>query len=55
MHVLVATDGTLDITLENTRSTGLMLTAQDKADLVAFLKTFTDENLMTDSKYATPF
>lgn len=46
---------TLDITLENTRATGLMLTAQDKTDLVAFLKTLTDTQLLTDPKYATPF
>ena len=46
---------TLDITLENTRATGLMLTQQDKDDLVAFLKTFTDDDLMTDERYSTPF
>ena len=46
---------TLDITLENTRGTGLMLDAQDKADLVAFLKTFTDQNTLTDPKYSSPF
>ena len=46
---------TLDITLENTRATGLMLTAQDKADLVAFLKTFTDYNTLSDPKYSSPF
>lgn len=46
---------TLDITLENTRATGLMLSEQDKKDLVAFLKTLTDEKLLTDPKYASPF
>lgn len=46
---------TLDITLENTRPTGLMLSEQDKTDLVAFLKTFTDEQLMTDPRYSSPF
>jgi len=45
----------LDITLENTRATGLMLTAQDKEDLVAFLKTLTDEDLMTNPAYSSPF
>lgn len=46
---------TLDITLENTRATGLMLTAQDKTDLVAFLHTLTDQQLMTDTAYSSPF
>jgi len=45
----------LDITLENTRMTGLMLTAQDKLDLVAFLKTLTDESLSSDTRYSSPF
>ena len=51
----IKASSTLDITLENTRATGLMLSAQDKADLVAFLKTFTDDVLLTDPKYASPF
>ena len=46
---------TLDITLENTRATGLMLTEQDKEDLVAFLKTFTDEVMVSDPRYSSPF
>ncbi len=46
---------TLDITLENTRVTGLMLTAQDKAALVAFLKTLTDPSLATNPAYSSPF
>lgn len=46
---------TLDITLANTLQTGLMLTEQDKADLVAFMKTLTDETLMTNEEYANPF
>lgn len=45
---------TVDVTLENTRGTGLMLTAQDKADLVAFLKTFTDHSFATDERYSNP-
>lgn len=51
----IKASSTLDITLENTRATGLMLTAQDKIDLIAFLKTFTDTELLTDPKYASPF
>lgn len=45
----------LDITLENTRATGLMLTEQDKADLLAFLHTLTDETLLTDPRFSSPF
>lgn len=46
---------TLDLALEQTRATGLMLTAQDKADLVAFLKTLTDKTLLTNPEYSNPF
>jgi len=35
--------------------TGLQLTTQDKADLLAFLKTLTDEELITDPRYSDPF
>jgi cytochrome c peroxidase len=31
------------------------LTEQDKADLVAFLKTLTDEEFITSTKHADPF
>jgi cytochrome c peroxidase len=46
---------TLDPALEQTRATGLFLDAQDKADLVAFLKTLTDQTLITNPEYANPF
>ncbi|MBO6517205.1 MAG: c-type cytochrome [Bacteroidia bacterium] len=46
---------TLDPALEQTRGTGLMLTEQDKDDLVNFLKTLTDESLKTEEKYSNPF
>lgn len=47
---------TVDPALEYTRvSGGLKLDAQDKADLVAFLKTLTDEDLLTNPKYSSPF
>ena len=46
---------TIDPALENTRATGLFLTAQDKIDLVAFLKTLTDNDLLTDPKFSSPF
>lgn len=45
----------LDPALRNTTYTGLRLTDQDKADLVAFLKTLTDETLATDERYSSPF
>lgn len=45
---------TLDPALENTRTTGLMLTEQDRMDLVAFLRTLTDLTLPTRPEYADP-
>ena len=45
----------LDLALEQTRGTGLMLTDQDKVDLVNFLKTLTDNELVTNKEYASPF
>jgi cytochrome c peroxidase len=35
--------------------TAINLTTQDKADLVAFLKTLTDDDLLTNPSYANPF
>lgn len=46
---------TLDPALEATETTGLMLDAQDKEDLVNFLKTLTDQTFLTNSEHATPF
>lgn len=47
---------TVDPALEYTRiSGGLKLTEQDKADLVAFLKTLTDEVMLTNPEYSDPF
>lgn len=40
--------------LKFTKEKGLMLDQQDKADLVAFLKTLTDYTLISDPKYADP-
>lgn len=45
---------TLDGAIEQTREKGLQLTDQDKADLVAFLKTLTDKSLTTNSAYSDP-
>lgn len=44
----------LDPALQATISTGLRLTTQNKADLVAFLNTLTDNTLATDSRYTDP-
>lgn len=47
---------TLDPALDYTRvSGGLGLTAQDKADLIAFLKTLTDPVLLHNPAYSDPF
>lgn len=46
---------TLDPALEQTREKGLFLTDRDKKDLVAFLKTLTDKELMTNPAYSNPF
>lgn len=46
---------TLDPAINASRGTGLRLTAQDKADLVAFLNTLTDNTITTDSRYSSPF
>jgi len=45
---------TLDPALENTRGTGLLLDSQDKSDLIAFLKTLTDDVLLTNPEYSDP-
>lgn len=39
----------------NLQPGGLQLTAQEKADLAAFLKTLTDETFRTNEAYRTPF
>lgn len=46
---------TLDPALEQTRATGLFLDAQEKTDLVAFLKTLTDQTLINNAEYSNPF
>lgn len=44
----------LDPALQSTMATGLMLDAQEKADLIAFLKTLTDDELVNDARYSNP-
>ena len=46
---------TLDLALNATTATGLMLDNQDKADLVAFLKTLTDETYLSNPNFTSPF
>ncbi len=46
---------TADQTVLNTKETGLLLTEQDKVDLINFLKTLTDESLGTNEAYQSPF
>ena len=46
---------TVDFALQNTIATGLMLSAQDKQDLVNFLHTLTDDTFLNNNEYKTPF
>ena len=46
---------TADPTVLNTIQTGLLLTAQDKEDLVNFLHTLTDETFLNNPEYQSPF
>jgi len=46
---------TLDPALNATTATGLMLDTQEKADLVAFLKTLTDETYLNNQAFTSPF
>ena len=51
----IDSSSTLDGALLATKRTGLRLSAQDKLDLVAFLKTLTDPTLKDVEEYKTPF
>ena len=46
---------TVDEALRATSDTGLFLTAEDKVDLVNFLKTLTDQTFLNDQRYTDPF
>ncbi len=46
---------TADVTVLNTKETGLFLDEQDKVDLVNFLKTLTDPTFVKDTRYKSPF
>ncbi len=46
---------TVDEAILATSETGLFMTAQDKVDLVNFLKTLTDDTFLNDVRYTDPF
>jgi cytochrome c peroxidase len=46
---------TLDPALASTMGTGLMLDAEEKADLIAFLHTLTDHTFLSNPAYKSPF
>ena len=50
----IHTSSTVDPTVLNTQNTGLMLSTQDKMDLVAFLKTLTDLSITTNPAFSDP-
>lgn len=51
----IKSSSTVDPAIDNTRVTGLFLTAQDKVDLVNFLKTLTDEEMINNPAYSSPY
>lgn len=46
---------TVDPAILNTKNTGLFLSAQDKEDLINFLKTLTDQTFLNNPEYKSPF
>lgn len=46
---------TVDPAILATSETGLFLSEEDKVDLINFLKTLTDQRMITDQKYSDPF
>lgn len=51
----IQNSSTVDVTVQNTIDTGLMLDDQDKEDLLNFLKTLTDETYRNNPDYTSPF
>ena len=51
----IRSSSSVDPAIENTRETGLFLTAEDKVDLVNFLKTLTDEEMLVNEEFSSPF
>ena len=55
-NIGVKNSPTADFLLQyNLQPGGLKLTAQDKSDLVAFLKTLTDDEFLANPAFKTPF
>lgn len=52
---LVKNSSTLDASFQQQLPNGLQLTTADKQALVAFLKTLTDQKLLTNPEYKSPF
>jgi len=51
----VKNSSTVDEIMQYNISPGLQLTEQDKADIIAFLHTLTDETYLTNTEYSSPF
>jgi cytochrome c peroxidase len=51
----VVHSSTIDPLMQFNLNPGLLLTEQDKADLVAFLKTLTDQDFIENTEYQSPF
>ena len=52
---MIQESSTVDPAVLNTQQTGLLLTEEDKVDLVNFLKTLTDETFLVNGEYESPF
>ena len=50
----IQASGTLDPIIDGWGGTGLNFTEQEKTDLIAFLNTLTDNDMMTDSSLSSP-
>jgi cytochrome c peroxidase len=51
----VKASSTIDEIMQYNLDPGLPLNDQDKADLIAFMKTLTDETFLTNEEYSSPF
>jgi cytochrome c peroxidase len=51
----VQPSSTIDELMQYNINPGLSLTDQDKADLIAFMKTLTDDVFLNNPDYASPF
>lgn len=51
----IQNSATLDPALAMTMDTGLMLTEEDKVDLINYMKTLTDNRFLTNPAYQSPF